>query len=258
MNGKICKSCGADDPSLFRKGRNRCKKCDYALNKDRNNERSKRYYKDNKDKIKLDNIERKEEIVAKRKIRYQEHKDTIKCKVKQYREANKEKVKGFVSKYYNDNRDAILAYHKEYRAKHKLKIAEKKKCYEASRMTTDPAFRLRRSVRNAVYCAILRTGSKKNGSILEHLPYSMDDLKAHLESMFEPWMNWDNWGVYNPAEWDDEDPSTWTWNIDHIIRQADLEYDSFTHQNFHKCWALNNLRPYSSKMNVIENNRREI
>lgn len=93
---------------------------------------------------------------------------------------------------------------------------------------------------------------------LDNLPYSIDELKNHIENLFEPWMTWDNWGVYDPDIWDDDNSLTWTWHLDHVIRQADLPYDSFDHSNFQKCWALSNLRPYSAKMNVIENNRRTV
>ena len=136
-------------------------------------------------------------------------------------------------------------------------IAARKREYERVRLSRDPAFKLRCRVKNAVYCALLRNGASKNGgSILDHLPYSMDELRVHLENLFEPWMNWDNWGIYNPNTWDDNNSKTWTWHIDHIVKQSDLKYDSFEHPNFLRCWSLENLRPYSSKTNIRENFKR--
>ena len=41
------------------------------------------------------------------------------------------------------------------------------------------------------------------------------------------------------------------WNIDHIIPQSDFVFDSISHSNFKKCWALKNLRPLSAKQNFI-------
>jgi hypothetical protein len=64
-------------------------------------------------------------------------------------------------------------------------------------------------------------------------------------------MNWDNYGVYRKAIWDDNDQSTWTWQIDHIIPQSKLKYSSVKEDNFKKCWALDNLRPLSSKENFL-------
>ena len=67
-------------------------------------------------------------------------------------------------------------------------------------------------------------------------------------------MSWSNWGKYDYINWDDNNLSTWTWNIDHIIPQAKLPYDSMEHPNFEKCWILSNLRPLSSKQNLLKSN----
>ena len=69
-------------------------------------------------------------------------------------------------------------------------------------------------------------------------------------------MSWKNWAVYNPKTWNNNDSKTWTWNIDHIIPQSDLPYTSMSDVNFNKCWSLSNLRPYSSKQNILDGNRR--
>jgi hypothetical protein len=68
-------------------------------------------------------------------------------------------------------------------------------------------------------------------------------------------MNWDNQGAYNSKTWDDNDKSTWKWQLDHIIPQSDLPYTSMQDENFKKCWALSNLRPYSAKQNSIDGAR---
>lgn len=65
-------------------------------------------------------------------------------------------------------------------------------------------------------------------------------------------MSWKNRGKYISKEWDDNDSTTWKWQLDHIIPQSDLPYDSMEHENFHKCWALSNLRPLSAKQNQLD------
>ena len=97
-----------------------------------------------------------------------------------------------------------------------------------------------------------RKSSKKGQSCLKYLPYSIEELKLHLESQFEFWMNWDNHGIYNPKTWDDDNSSTWVWHIDHIIPQSTFTYNSMADQAFQDCWALSNLRPYSGKQNIID------
>jgi hypothetical protein len=76
----------------------------------------------------------------------------------------------------------------------------------------------------------------------------LNELKNHIESLFEPWQNWNNWGRYNP-ETHGQNP---TWHIDHIIPQSDFKYTSFDDEGFKKCWALENLRPLDSKRNIID------
>lgn len=95
-------------------------------------------------------------------------------------------------------------------------------------------------------------GNKNNFSILNHLNYSIEDLKKHLESLFEPWMNWNNHGKYSKKSWDDNNPATWTWQIDHIIPASKFYYTSMNDESFKECWSLKNLRPLSSKQNLID------
>jgi transposase-like protein len=89
-------------------------------------------------------------------------------------------------------------------------------------------------------------------SCTQNLPYSIKELKAHLEAQFEPWMTWDNWGVYNLETWKDDDQTTWVWHIDHIKPCSEFIYKSMQDEQFQKCWALANLRPLSAKQNVSD------
>lgn len=84
------------------------------------------------------------------------------------------------------------------------------------------------------------------------LPYSGYELKLHLEGQFESWMNWSNRGSYIKNSWDDSDPNTWVWHIDHIIPKSDFKFNSVHDEEFKKCWALENLRPYSGKQNIFD------
>ena len=113
-------------------------------------------------------------------------------------------------------------------------------------------FVIRRSVSYFIWKTLKKYNSKKNKSCLKYLAYSIEELKVHLELLFEPWMKWENHGMYNKACWNDNDVTTWTWQIDHIIPQSDLPYSSMTDENFKKCWSLLNLRPLNSKKNNNE------
>jgi transposase len=115
---------------------------------------------------------------------------------------------------------------------------------------------LRMTVSQSIRSQLKKSEASKEGaSCLDHLPYSIAELRQHLEKLFEPWMTWANWGHYNKADWNDDDQSTWVWHIDHIIPHASFKYTSMEDPSFQECWALYNLRPYSAKANVRDNDR---
>lgn len=110
--------------------------------------------------------------------------------------------------------------------------------------------------RRQVYSVIAASLKYETKSyIWNYLPYSVQELRKHLEKQFEPWMNWKNRGYYIKSDWKDNDYFTWKWQIDHIIPQHNFLFDSLENQNFTDCWALWNLRPISAKENIIKNIR---
>ena len=64
--------------------------------------------------------------------------------------------------------------------------------------------------------------------------FAIKEFNENIDKQFlEPgneWMNWDNQGAYNSKTWDDNDKSTWKWQLDHIIPQSDLPYTSMQGQ----------------------------
>lgn len=151
-------------------------------------------------------------------------------------------------RYYNKNSERIIKHNSKYKKQHRTQVNEREK----ARKENNIEYRLYSSVRSVVKMSIKRNNGTKNGATLKYLTYTFDQLKQNLESRFELWMTWENWGVYNPKTWDDNNQATWTWQVDHIIPRSDLPYDSMEHPNFQKCWALENLRPLSAKQNVKE------
>lgn len=157
---------------------------------------------------------------------------------KEYRLKNIEKVRANQRKYYIENREAILS---------------KGTITHLRRLKTDINYNLRQKVSHAIRQTIkLHGGNKRYKSTLDYLPYTIDELKLHLESQFEPWMTWENHGAYVLKTWSDEDPSTWRWQIDHIEPHSKFKYTSMDCEEFRECWALSNLRPYSGKQNIID------
>ena len=156
----------------------------------------------------------------------------LECK-KQHYQDNKEKKK----QYCQDNKEKKKEYDRQYHQEHKT---ERNK-YERNRRADEPGIALRQSVSRHIYNALTRNnGSKLGESVLQYLPYTIEQLKEHLENQFEDWMNWSNHGK---------------WHIDHIYPQSKLPYDSMTHPNFQKCWALENLQPLEAIENIKKGNR---
>jgi len=117
-------------------------------------------------------------------------------------------------------------------------------------------YKLRIIISSAILQILKNNNSSKKGkSCLKYLPFTIEELKNHLESHFDIWMTWENHGVYRINTWDDNDPSTWVWHIDHIIPCDALPYTSMEDENFKKCWALSNLRPLSAKENIKKGNK---
>lgn len=203
------------------------------------------------------------------KLRYAQQYKEIKEKAATYRTLNraainnkatdynsKQETKDRSAKWRRENKKHLREKEKEWRLKNPEKHAEiaRKK---AKKQRAKPTNKIKSHVSRQVSFALHRSGNSKMGnSVLKFLPYTMQELKDHLEKHFEPWMTWSNYGIYKESRWVDGDQSTWTWQIDHIIPQSDLLYTSMTDKNFQKCWALSNLRPLSSKQNLFDGSNR--
>jgi len=112
-------------------------------------------------------------------------------------------------------------------------------CSQEHRKGSPEEIRLKKNTARAVRAALQRTGGSKRGkSTFDYLPYSVSELREHLEAQFDDKMTWDNWGTY--------------WHIDHIFPQSRLPYDSMEHPNFQKCWALENLQPLEAIENMCK------
>jgi hypothetical protein len=266
-----CKSC----VSVYNKKYRETNKEKVAANK-------KEYYENNREKILQEHKEyaqeNKIEIAAYQKEYYQENKEEISEYKKQYRTNNSEKLKEEARIYYIENREEFLTYqniyyqnNKEdvliYQENYKIENKEKIKKKYNDKMLNDPNFKLRHLVSGSIIQTLKNNGgSKRGGSILDYLPYTIKTLKDHLEVLFSDprnlttdgkvWMNWRNWGRYEKRSWKEDDPTTWKWQLDHIIPHSTFYYISMSDQAFQDCWALSNLRPYSAKLNQLEGTTR--
>jgi hypothetical protein len=170
---------------------------------------------------------------------YQNNKTALLLKAKEYALLNKDKISAYQKEYKIENKSEIAKQRKEHYTANKSEIMRKNIARDLKRRRIDPAYKLRRNCSTMIWQAL--QGRKNGLSILSFLPYSMEDLKKHLENQFDNNMTWENYGKY--------------WHIDHNIPQSKLPYTSMKEENFAKCWALSNLRPLEALENIKKSNK---
>jgi len=225
----------------------------YENNSDIIIENTKKYYEYNKSVILVKNKKlyenNKEEILATNRDYYKNNKKAVLAAQKIYRDNHKFQR----NEYINRNKTSIKEYNKNYAIVNKYKIVKKHNEYQNKRYNNDPQFRIRNLISSKITKQLKLSGScKGGGSCLYYLPYTIQELKDHIEKQFEPWMTWNNQGLYVAENWNDNDQTTWKWQLDHIIPASSFNYTSMEDQTFKECWALSNLRPLSAKQNQLD------
>jgi len=189
----------------------------------------KAYREKNRDKANAYAKLYREERLDKEKAReyrrdyYQKNKEKAIAYSKEYQK--KEESKSYRKTYQKTNKEAIASYQKEYRANNK----EKRRIYMASMPTeqkesrlksirkwktkkkeTDPVFKLSCNIGVNIRACFKKNGFTKSNKTEQILGCSLAEFKTHIESLWEPWMSWENYGKYNGKV-------NFGWDLDHII-----------------------------------------
>ena len=122
----------------------------------------------------------------------------------------------------------------EYRKKNKDLIKSRRIIHIKKKIETNPEFKLRQNISKRIRQAI----DKKNVSYIKNVDFITCELKAHIESLFEPWMNWENYGRYNGE-------FNYGWDIDHIVPTSSASNEEEIYRLNH----YTNLQPLCSKVN---------
>ena len=140
--------------------------------------------------------------------------------------------------YYEKNKGRIADYSKLYYKNNKQYIAKRALAYITALLKSDALFKLSTRIRNAISKAIKSKGFTKNKKTIEMLGCSFEEFKTYLESKFETWMNWSNYGKYNGE-------LNFGFDIDHIIPLCVAK----TEEEIIKLNHYTNLQPLCSKVN---------
>ena len=111
-------------------------------------------------------------------------------------------------------------------------------------MDKDPCAKLSNTVRMVVNRSLKENNGIKNDSLLNYLPYTMTQLRDHLESLWTVGMSW-------------ETHCSKGWHVDHIIplnhfyKEHDLTDPAIQHKAFH----YTNLQPLWGSENIAKSDK---
>ena len=207
---KTCRVCNNTKPLIDfnRNPRNKdnlnnmCKNC--------GKEYSKNYRKNNHNEVLLKEREYDNKNKNKRKI---------------YRLNNSVKKNDYAKAYRNNNKEKVRC---------SINTAKRQKYLK------DPTYRLKENIRRAISSSFKRNGFVKTNRTYEILGCDYETFKTYIESKFEPWMNWGNYGKYNGE-------LNYGWDVDHIIPLCSATCDADILRLNHHI----NLRPLCSYINRV-------
>lgn len=163
---------------------------------------AKEYRKNNKEKV---NKYNREYIKNKSK----EYKDKENKRLKLYNDNNTNNRKNTQRKYYLANKEKLNLKSNQYRINNKDKVNKKANETAKNRKSIDPVYKLKCGLRRNISMLINRNSNSKKPKTVDVLGCTYEEFKQHLESKFESWMTWENYGLYNGE-------FNFGWDIDHI------------------------------------------
>ena len=178
------------------------------------------------------------------------HKGTCKTCCRLYVDEHIEKKRQYEKNHYEERKPKRKNYFKEYRKTDKYKESKKRSYLknrdkwkkespehrrrrEKGRYENDLTYNIIKKLRTRFYKAVTR--NSKHSSILDLVCCSIDDLKKHIESLFQEGMTWDLL-------------VTGKIHIDHI-KPID-QFDMTDYEEQKKCFHWSNLQPLWAKDNL--------
>ena len=101
-------------------------------------------------------------------------------------------------------------------------------------------YKLKKNIRSLIRQKFINNGYTKKSKTNDILGCSYESFKTYIESKWEPWMNWDNYGLYNGTE-------KFGWDIDHKTPLSIAE----TVEDVARLNHYTNLQPLCSYMNRV-------
>jgi hypothetical protein len=215
MESKICIKCGLEKEIsnfYFRKDsgnyRNNCSECSRKKSKNwYETNRTTEEYKKYMQEYAIKNKEKKSEYY---KEWYKLNPHKVKKNGNNWRSNNPEKVKNSAVKYKKNNKEKINQQAKEYYKNNKEVCLQRNKKLVRHKYANDPLYKLKFNLRKLINNSIKRQGYGKLSKSFTILGCDFEQFKLHIQSKFQTWMTWENYGGV-PTCMNER------WDIDHII-----------------------------------------
>lgn len=135
-------------------------------------------------------------------------------------------------------KEHLIAYQRAYKNANRDRIAEVVKIWGAKRRRSDLRYALRIRMTNMIGQTLRRRRSGKGGKSWRQLvPYTIDELKHHLQKTMPNGYTWDDF-------------MSGRLHIDHKIPHSVFNYSSPADHDFTRCWALSNLQLLPAEINI--------
>lgn len=161
-----------------------------------------------------------------------ECKDCCRKRSRQWKREN-----DFDRKQYQKHREKKLASAQAYRRnpENKMKIRSNQNSWRKKQMKNNPSYKIAHNLRRR--CLLALHGKYKHDTTFKLVGCSAEELKKHLESLWQDGMNWENYGIGG-------------WHVDHKIPIS--SFDLTKEEEQRKAFHFSNLQPLWEKDNLIK------
>lgn len=230
MENKTCTKCNINkqiSDFYFRKDNNKYRNCCISCEKLRISE----YYKDNTE-------DRKQYASS----YYDNNKEKVAKVNKKNKDKNKDKNKEYQKIYRQNNSEKLSEQGKMYREKNKEQLNKSHLIRHKNRLKSDPLYKLKCDIRTSIVKSFKRNSFRKQTKTNMILGCSFEEFKIHIESQFEPWMNWQNHRKYSKK--------IRRWQLDHKIPISSAS----TEDDIIKLNHYTNFQPLCAEENLYKSN----
>jgi hypothetical protein len=127
-----------------------------------------------------------------------------------YYKGKEKLIREGICKMCNNSKKKIRLKHKLKDQEYLIKFRERKAREKRNKILTNPFYKLKYNICRIIRETLNGKGYTKKSKTYNILGCTFEEFKTHIESQWEEWMNWDNYGKYNGEE-------RYGWDLDHII-----------------------------------------